>query len=1044
MSSSSASSRSGASVSQAADDSDFDDEASKLEGSEASGDEDATNSGEDSSGQASEESNVTSSPGEDSCGQASEAVQNSDLESSRDANNSDDSGGQASEAVENSDRKSSSDANDSDANHSDDSTEDKAMAVGQPIQVLETRAEHLARHSTPEEQENCERCRFYLQEGKISARWTVVIGARVKTFVIEHPDVERKRKPWRIGCGVCFALADKPWSYCRYAECDVPRYTHKGWLKHCKSPRHKAAVEKLQARVVNGPQEAAAREAAASASSAGQVTRYKCGISPAHVTTIVKMMHATQSLRQFPKEMAAVRSHGACGDSPGNDSRLVARQLVQCLRSWEQFQTRELLRASSIIGLAQDAREPFLLVLARSVIWEWPNSLLQFPVTGVQSLHWPKDGGPWISERILGAEALGTDRTGPTLAKQTVAVVKRATLTPECYEETKKKIRSMAADNAADENVVKDELAKEFENLNFLDPDTTHSFQLGIKNGAKGDPEVDLVQGICCTNKKPYPSIANMLRCSNRFRKRFIEKQRDSIMNVLSHLGWAPQRHSSRSRTYTRESLLIGQLLEALAHEAEDGRYKEAAAYNITQIAPYPRMMIAGMMGDLTCEHHAALRPTDAKDPDPGDVDLTLLRLKQRLKLLFAEGEVMRLPNTYTGQILKFLENPSAVFSGRHAVLFGMPDRNDQAAIYEPLQRMRPIVVNVIVCLEAALPSNSWQRQFSAFALPSPLGRSGPLDGALTYGPRIKKLFRERFTNIFAQARLNPEETLKELLQIETCAVTFLKQGCTQRQAWAKASLSYPELLRARAAVDLLLGLSHVTGEVERFLKRLASRTVASDGKNEELYMEDFLLCDVHTPKLEDIQDDAPRSGQALRANAGGDGQAPLTDKGKAYVNKIIACYGKCYRGRRFAKRPARRRDVNGTHVTHKKRKSEVAFRNEREASIRDALHDPDRAAKQARCRLASPISKRVFFLGGAAERGGAGYGCAGPEARNILTPVCGAEGEGGRGAWSQARTHSGRHQAVRDGGHLESPRRRGGEREAEAPGHHRRIEAEP
>ena len=695
------------------------------------------------------------------------------------------------------------------------------------------------------------------------------------------------------------------------------------------------------------------------------------------------MMNATQPLRQFPKEMAAVQSHGACGDSPGNDSRLVARQLVHCLGSWEKFQTRELLRASSIIGIAQDAREPFLLVLARSVIWEWPNALLRFPVTGVQSLHWPKGGGPpWISERVLGTEALGTDRTGPTLAKQTVAVVKRATRTPECYKETKKKIQSMAADNAADENVVKDELAKEFENLNFLDPDTTHSFQLGVKNGAKGDPEVDLVQGICCTNKKPYPSIANMLRNSKRFRKRFMETQRDSIMNVLSHLGWAPQRHSSRSRTYTRESLLMGQLLEALAREAEDGRYKEAAAHNIRQIAPYPRMMIAGMMGDLTCEHHAALRPTDTKDPDPGDVDLILVRLKQRLKLLFVEGEVMRLPNTYTGQILKFLANPSAVLSGRHAVLFGMPDRNDQAAIYEPLQRMRPIVANVIVCLEAALPSNSWQRQFSAFALPSPLGRSGPLDGTLTYGPKIKTLFRERFTNIFAQARLNPQETLKELLKIESTAVTFLKQGCTQRQAWAKASLSYPELLRARAAVDLLLGLSHVTGEVERFLKRLASRTVASGGKNEELYLEDFLGCDVHAPKLEDIQ------------ITGGDGQASLTDKGKAYVNKIIDCYRKCYGGRRFANRPARRRDVNGTHVANTKRKSEVAFRNEREASIREALHDPDRAAKQARCRLASPISKRVFFLGGAAERGGAGYGCAGPEARNILTPFL----RGGRG----------------------------------------------
>ena len=219
MSSSSVSSRSGASVSQAADDSDFDDEASKLEGSETSGDEDATNSGEDSSGQASEDGNVTS-PGEDSCGQASEAVQNSDRESSSDANNSDDSVGQAAEAVENSDRKSSSDANDSDANHSDDSTEDKAMAVGQPIQVLETRAEHLARHIDPEVRKYCERCKYYMKERDLSSKFCFVVGPLVKTWLIEHPEVEPKRRPWRFGCAIWYALGDGD-KNSRYARGDV-------------------------------------------------------------------------------------------------------------------------------------------------------------------------------------------------------------------------------------------------------------------------------------------------------------------------------------------------------------------------------------------------------------------------------------------------------------------------------------------------------------------------------------------------------------------------------------------------------------------------------------------------------------------------------------------------------------------------------------------------------------------------------------------------------------------------------------------------------
>ena len=234
--------------------------------------------------------------------------------------------------------------------------------------------------------------------------------------------------------------------------------------------------------------------------------------------------------------MAAVRFHGASDISPGNDSRLVARQLVTCMAAWEAYQTRELLRAASVIGLAQDAREPFLLIMSRSVLWKIPRSLRNFPVTGVRSLHSPNDGAPWIAERILGAEALGSDRTGPAMAQHTITVLKRATRTPESYDAIKAKVRSLAADNAADENVVKDELAKEFENLDFQVPDTTHSFQLGIKNGVKGDPIVDLVQGICVTNKKPHPSIANMLRNSKRFRKRFVESR--SLRHSMGTEGW--------------------------------------------------------------------------------------------------------------------------------------------------------------------------------------------------------------------------------------------------------------------------------------------------------------------------------------------------------------------------------------------------------------------------------------------------------------------------------------------------------------------------
>ena len=123
---------------------------------------------------------------------------------------------------------------------------------------------------------------------------------------------------------------------------------------------------------------------------------------------------------------------------------------------------------------------------------------------------------------------------------------------------------------------------------------------LAVKNGCKGDPEVEKVQGIFLTNKKPFPSVSNLLRHSKRCRARFTDEQQDQVLSVLSNLGWAPQRMTSRARSWTRGSLKIRTVLQVLAKEAETGARKEAAWHNFRELASYDRLMIAGMMGDLS------------------------------------------------------------------------------------------------------------------------------------------------------------------------------------------------------------------------------------------------------------------------------------------------------------------------------------------------------------------------------------------------------------------------------------------------------------
>ena len=132
---------------------------------------------------------------------------------------------------------------------------------------------------------------------------------------------------------------------------------------------------------------------------------------------------------------------------------------------------------------------------------------------------------------------------------------------------------------------------------------------LAIKGGCEGDAEVDLVQSVFLTNKRPFPSMANLLKHSRRIRSTFTEQQVDDVMSVLSHLGWSPQRMTSRARTWRRAALKIDKMIQALADEAEHGARKECALHNLQAIASYNRLMIAGMLADLTVEHQARIPP---------------------------------------------------------------------------------------------------------------------------------------------------------------------------------------------------------------------------------------------------------------------------------------------------------------------------------------------------------------------------------------------------------------------------------------------------
>ena len=109
------------------------------------------------------------------------------------------------------------------------------------------------------------------------------------------------------------------------------------------------------------------------------------------------------------------------------------------------------------------------------------------------------------------------------------------------------------------------------------------------------------------------------------------------------------------------------------------------------------------------------------------------------MRVLFMDGQIMALRHSYTSQVMQFFKNPSVLFERSQAVLFVRPDPQDTAAVYEPLERVRAVVGNVLACLHAAVPKTGWHYAFSAFYLPSPLGTSRPGFGGLLPSLTLRK-----------------------------------------------------------------------------------------------------------------------------------------------------------------------------------------------------------------------------------------------------------------------------------------------------------------
>ena len=80
-----------------------------------------------------------------------------------------------------------------------------------------------------------------------------------------------------------------------------------------------------------------------------------------------------------------------------------------------------------------------------------------------------------------------------------------------------------------------------------------------------------------------------------------------------------------------------------------------------------PRLLLGGLLTDISVEHYHWVAGGDKNDPDPTTVTERANLFLQRLRALLDTGTILTLEETYTGEVLRFLRRGKIVYHGKQA-----------------------------------------------------------------------------------------------------------------------------------------------------------------------------------------------------------------------------------------------------------------------------------------------------------------------------------------------------------------------------------------
>ena len=156
-------------------------------------------------------------------------------------------------------------------------------------------------------------------------------------------------------------------------------------------------------------------------------------------------------------------------------------------------------------------------------------------------------------------------------------------------------------------------------NMVFREWDECHSAVKSLPHSVEAVPEALLLDKLLVSGRDP-PSLAKFISTSDVFCKRYGHAAQQESVSFCKNFGWAMQRCTSRARPLTWTALRFVPVFTAISAEASsNSARREIDLHLVRELtgANTHRLVLAGMLTDISVEHYRWVSGGDILNPDP-------------------------------------------------------------------------------------------------------------------------------------------------------------------------------------------------------------------------------------------------------------------------------------------------------------------------------------------------------------------------------------------------------------------------------------------